>query len=81
MPDNKLTEPEKPHPTPRDGDNVHERPEVKPLVEKAGAERERRVPQGTMKTGGDIPGGGGTQSLELPTDPPQNAPTEEKNED
>lgn len=63
-------------PVPTPSANVHERPEVKPLVDKAGADPDRRVPQGTMKTGGDVPGGGGTQSLELPevVDPAAPAP-------
>jgi len=67
---------QKPHPTPSAEDNVHGRPEVKPLVEKAGAERDARIPQGTMKTGADTVGGGGTKSLEEPSNPSQapNAP-------
>ena len=42
---------------------THERPDVKPLVEKARAEPHARIPQGVMKTGADIAGGGGTKSL------------------
>ncbi len=69
-PEHKNSEP----PTPPAA-NIHERPEIKPLIEKAGADPQRRVPQGTMKTGGDVPGGGGTQPLELPEDGTQPAAT------
>ncbi len=45
---------------------VHERPEVKPLIEKAGVDLRKTLPQGTMKTGADVPGGGGTHTLDMP---------------
>lgn len=59
MSDEKPTPPE-PSPASTDkGDAVHKWPEVKPLVDKAGAEK---VPhQGSMKTGADTVGGGGTK--------------------
>ncbi len=60
MSDNKPTEPRT---TP---EPVSERPEIKSLIDKARAYPEQRIPQGTIKTGADIPGGGGTKSLELP---------------
>ena len=41
-----------------------ERPDVKPLVEKAGAGPGPRIPHGVIRTGADIAGGGGTKSLE-----------------
>ena len=69
---------DKPHPTPLDSEKVHERPEVKPLVDKARAERDQRVPQGTMKTGSDVLGGGGTKSLKTP---PQGTPRIPKDSD
>jgi hypothetical protein len=47
-----------------EGEEPHTKPEVKSLVEKARADRDKRVPQGTMKTGADCAGGGGTKSLE-----------------
>jgi hypothetical protein len=68
-PNQNPPQPERPHPTPREGNNVHERPEVKDLVEKARAERHRRVPQGTMKTGGDTAGGGATNPLDPRVNP------------
>ena len=66
MPENDPPQPDKAHPSPLAGEKVHERPEVKPLVEKAQAERDARIPHGTMRTGSDIPGGGGSQSLADP---------------
>ena len=68
-----MPEPDPPKPeNPRAGLPPHEMPDVKPLIEKAGAERDRRVPQGTIKTGADIAGGGGTKTLDDP--PPGPAP-------
>ncbi len=61
------TSDQKPNPK----ESIHERPEIKPLIEKAGAHPERRVSQGTMKTGGDVAGGGGTKSLEVPDESAQ----------
>ena len=60
-----------PNPQPQDeappeGLPVHERPEVKNLVEKAGGVLRKNLPQGTMKTGADVPGGGGTHTLDMP---------------
>lgn len=59
-----MSSPERP-PTPATGEGkILEDPQVKSLVEKACAEPERRIPQGTVKTGADLPGGGGTKSLD-----------------
>lgn len=54
-----------PKATHHDQGDVHERPEVKPLVEKAGALKSQDAPHGTIKSGADVPGGGGTKSLEI----------------
>jgi hypothetical protein len=40
-------------------------PEVKPLVEMAGAERCHTTPPGTIETGGHVAGGGGVHSLDF----------------
>jgi hypothetical protein len=68
--DRLVSRPQSNPPTTPDNDlPVHERPDVKPLVEKAVAElTESRTP-GTMKTGADTAGGGGTRTLG-PDDPP-----------
>jgi hypothetical protein len=43
----------------------HEKPDVKPLVEKAEAERALSAPpEAAIKTGADVLGGGGTKTLE-----------------
>jgi hypothetical protein len=50
-----------------DGGEVSQRPEVKPLVDKAGATKLRETPPGTMVTGADTPGGGAAKPLDLDT--------------
>jgi hypothetical protein len=49
------------------GDEASQRPEVKSLVEKAGAEKSRQSLPGTMVTGGGTAGGGATKPLDLKT--------------
>jgi hypothetical protein len=49
------------------GGDVHQRPEVKPLIEKSGAERLLQTPPGTMATGGGIAGGGSANPLDHDT--------------
>ena len=67
--------PEKPKaPTGAPDEPVAERPEVRPLVEKAVP---KPVPHGTVATGGHIPGGGATKphDLDTPHKPGQGAPS------
>lgn len=54
-----------PKATHHEADDVHERPEVKPLVEKAGALKSKEAPHGSIRSGADVPGGGGTKTLEI----------------
>lgn len=63
-----MTEPnpQPPDEAPPEAVPVHERPEVKHLIEKAGGDLRKTLPQGTMKTGADVPGGGGTHTLDMP---------------
>lgn len=74
MADSKADKPDQKQPaespTAHKGVPPHEMPDVKPLVDKAGAEPDRRIPQGAMKTGADTAGGGGTKTLE-PDQTPQ----------
>jgi hypothetical protein len=60
--------------------DVCERPEVKPLVEKAGVKSLRSAPPGSMVTGGDTPGGGAAKPLDLdtPHKPGAGAPAKDK---
>jgi hypothetical protein len=65
-----MSKPDAPAP-PKTADDPIEassRPEVRPLVERAGPPSKRGLPHGTMKTGGDVPGGGATTTR--PADPP-----------
>jgi len=56
--------------SPRLGGAPHEAADVKPLLEKARADAFQKEPRpGTMKTGADTAGGGGTKTIE-PGDPP-----------
>ncbi len=53
--------PLKPSPS---GVPTHELPEVKPLIDKARSDPARRIPEGTIRTGADVVGGGGTKTLD-----------------
>jgi hypothetical protein len=69
-----VSDPKSTPPASTGGVPPHERPEVKPLVEKAEAERVRGAPpEATIKSGADVAGGGGTKTLE-PGPTPQPKP-------